>query len=588
MATYSTITCPATDIGSTMRITINKADSSYWHTLSYTFADYSGNITTGTSANTFDWVVPTGFYNAMPNDKTSTGIMTCVTYNSNTEIVGTYEETFTVRCNEEKCRPTLNPTVIDDNYYGTVDLTGDANVIVLNESRVAFTIGAAARNSATIVHQRVENGNQAVATASGTMDKPTSQYFTFVATDSRGFTTTQVVEVPYIPYFQPTAYFSKEFKINNSASGNGTGSAEIKGTFYNGSFGAVQNKLTVDYYIAPSISGGGSATNPITITPTVNGNEFTATFDLSGFEAGKKYTLRVSYDDEVGGHYISSKVTTPIPIFNWGENDFAFGVPVSVDGDVEISNGDVNLTDNIGGIHLVGEGEDDYISLVRGSKTTGKVEVGRNATSLASTVTETIELTSGTDTTLNVGSDLWITAAESIEITNELGDFWANAAEDLVLDAGNGILLSAPTYIQGHRIRRGTWSPKVYGCSRSDYLGRYILLGDVCVVMWYFTGSSTSYQDEFCIYNLPYDADPDYNWPGSGGGNLSGHFVDTNYVFCGYTMHDDGDIYARTAAVGTEDGQNRTSDYAGVNSGRTVYTGGILMYKISAEEEDAL
>ena len=585
MAT-STVYCPTTDIGSTMRIAINKADSSYWHTLSYTFGKYSGNITTGTSATHFDWVVPTGFYTEIPNAKSGTGTITCTTYNSNSQVVGTDTATFTATCNEALCKPTINPTIVDQDGADYAQLTGDSNTIILNLSWVDVTIGATARNSATIVSQKVENGNQAITAASGVIKYPTTPIFTFTVTDSRGFTTVQQVEVPYVPYFKPTVYFSKEFKIVGSTSGNGTGTAEIKGTFYNASFGKTQNKLTLGYYISPAMTGGGTSSNLISITPTINGNEFTASIELSGFEAGKTYELRLRGSDSVSSISEKSKVATPVPIFNWGNQDFSFGVDVDIDGQLDVD--DIVLKNmgrmvvsseegsGSGGIYL---SDGSTVSSILSIKDTGEVSLySRNDGDL------TIKSPNGV-INMEAIEDINITAGEAITVENTVGDIWFSSAEDFTVDAANSIYLRDPTYIQGDHIEMGSWSPKAYSFTRSSYRGRYIRFGDVCIVSWYLYGTASSYSDEFCIYNLPFAPDTSYNWPGSGGGNLSGHYADEGYAFCGYTMHDDGDIYARVAGVATEDGQNRTSDYAGQNSGQKIYSGGTLMYFIDPEED---
>ena len=119
----STVSCSTANIGSNATITINRASSSFTHTLSYTFGSLDGTIVTKTSKTSVPWTIPTTFYARIPNSKSGTGTITCDTYNGSTKI-GTKTCTFTATVSESASKPTLSPTVVDNNST-TIALTGD-------------------------------------------------------------------------------------------------------------------------------------------------------------------------------------------------------------------------------------------------------------------------------------------------------------------------------------------------------------------------------------------------------------------------------------------------------------------------------
>lgn len=596
MATYSTITCPATDIGSTMRIVINKADSSYWHTLSYKFGKYSGNITTGTSATYFDWVVPTGFYTEIPDIKQGSGTITCTTYNSNTQVVGTHTASFIAKCNEEKCKPTLNPTVVSNKTYtwssttattdtlvDTTTITGDVNTFVRYYSNADFTIGAAARNSATIVSQRIECGSQAIVGASGTMERVDNATFTFVVEDSRGFVTKQIIQKNLIEYSKPTVYIS-DLRID----GNGNATLVAKGTFFNGSLGAKNNSFrTVEALIS---KGGINGSKTMTVSTTTSGHTFTVTGTYSGLDYSKAYLFKVRVLDQIALATVKTDETSSTPIFNWGETDFEFNVDLNAEQNLSVGKNITLVSTDI-------QGDADVHNIlfdVEGTTHNIITTSGSGRTTFGDEDVDTYVY--GDDMTVESSNDMSITSGDNMEVTS--GWFLDLLAEKNVnIDSTNGhIAIVAANgsvdigtgsgeyfYINGEPLdfESGTWSPKAYGFTREEYEGNYIRIGEMCIISFFLEGTVKSYDDMFTLYNLPYDSDGSRWW--AGGGNLSGHFVNEGWVFTGWVVEADGDLYARTSAVGTTDGQYRTSSYAGQDSGDTIIASGTIMYRIDPD-----
>ena len=323
-APASSVTCSTADIGSAPTIQISRNSSSYTHTLTYEFGSLSGTIATKTSDTTItNWIFPTSFYTQIPNAKSGTGTITCKTYSGDT-LLGTKTCSFTATTNESLCKPTLSPTVEDSNSIA-IGVTGNKNTLIIYFSDAAITTGAAARNSATLVSQKVTCGSKSITTSSGTIEDVESGTFTFIATDSRGYSTTQTVTKDIINYINPTCNL-----IISNPTTDGSLSFTITGNYYNGSFGAVNNTLSVSYKYK---TGGGNYSDNIEVTNiTLNNNTYTANISLTGLDYKETYTFQAFTIDKIKSVNSAEKVIKTTPVFSWSNSDFEFNVPVKFSG----------------------------------------------------------------------------------------------------------------------------------------------------------------------------------------------------------------------------------------------------------------
>ena len=323
-APASSVTCSTADIGSAPTIQISRNSTSFTHTLTYEFGSLSGTIATKTTSTTItSWKFPTSFYAQIPNAKSGTGTITCNTYNGDT-LLGTKTCSFTATTNESLCKPTLSPTVEDSNS-AAVALTGDANTFIRYISDAAITSGAAARNSATLKSIKVTCGSQSITTSTGTIQKVDSGTFTFTATDSRGYSTTQTIEKTLINYINPTC----NLNISNPTT-DGNLSFTITGNYFNSGFGAVNNTLSVSYKYK---AGSGNYSDNIEVTNiTLNNNTYTANISLTGLDYKETYTFQAFTIDKIKSVNSAEKVIKTTPVFSWSNSDFEFNVPVKFSG----------------------------------------------------------------------------------------------------------------------------------------------------------------------------------------------------------------------------------------------------------------
>lgn len=225
--------------------------------------------------------------------------------------------------------PTLNPTIKD---VGSVSakLTGDANNIVIKGyNSMEVSTGAAARKEATIASQSVTCGSKSIKSASGSLGRVESGTFVFSVTDSRGNTTSRTINKTLIDYVKLTCNLAA-----NKPTADGNMSFTISGNYFNGSFGATNNTLTVQYRYKQN---DGSYSAWTTLTHTISSNKYTATGSLTGLDYQSYYTFQARaldkiYNADTEPAILSEeKRVKTTPVFDWGENDFAFHVPVVLD-----------------------------------------------------------------------------------------------------------------------------------------------------------------------------------------------------------------------------------------------------------------
>ena len=314
----STVSATSAYIGNQTTITINKKSSGFTSTLTYTFGSLSGTIATKTSSSSYKWTIPTSFYAQVTTAKSKSCTITCKTYNGDTSI-GTTSCTFTVNVNESTNKPTLNPTVVDSNST-TVNLTGDSSKFIKYYSNANISIGASAKNSATIKSQKATCGSKSISTSTGTINAIESNKFAFTVTDSRGFVTTQTVTKTMINYVKLTCNIDN---YNSNAEGNI--SFTIKGNYFNGNFGSASNTLTVQYRYKVNDGSFGSWN---TVSYSLSGNTYSTDINLTGLDYQSKYTFEARAIDRLATISSASKDVKTVPVFDWGKGDFKFNVPV--------------------------------------------------------------------------------------------------------------------------------------------------------------------------------------------------------------------------------------------------------------------
>ena len=314
----SKISATDADVGSISSIYIDKADNSFTHTITYSLGSKSGTVVTKTQQSPVPFTVPTSLYSEIPGTE-GTVTLKCITYSGDT-VVGESTTTFKARVNQEDNKPTVSGKLVDSNS-NTLALTGGSStnvILVKNRSTAKITPTATAKNGASIKQITVEGTK--VEGSYIEFKNTTKTSFNIVATDSRGFQDSKTLTpnkiIEYIPLtltakFYRTAATSSEVKL------------DYEGNFFNASFGAKKNKLTLKWEYkeksATKYTTGG------TLTPSISNNKYSGSVSLgTTFDYKKSYDFIIYANDGDGANIkltslnYAQNITRGEPIFDYG------------------------------------------------------------------------------------------------------------------------------------------------------------------------------------------------------------------------------------------------------------------------------
>lgn len=320
IARKSSVTCADGNIGSATTININRASSTFTHTLEYNFLGLTGTIATKTSSTSIGWTIPTSFYAKIPNANSGKGTITCSTYSGNT-LIGT--STCTFNAFVVNSNPTISGTVEDTNT-SAITATGDKNKLIRYISNAKVVITATAKNSATISSVKVVNGSQTKTTSTSTINSVDSDTFNLSCTDSRGLTATKTITKEFIEYIKPvvvSALLSRPTTTSNTIN------ASVQGLCFNGNFGVKTNSFELKWRYKKSTETTWG--NYTTVTATRSGNNFNFSGELgTDFSYTESYNFEFVISDTFISNTHNTTVTRGLPIIDIGEND------VNINGDI--------------------------------------------------------------------------------------------------------------------------------------------------------------------------------------------------------------------------------------------------------------
>ncbi len=310
----SSVTCADGNIESATTININRASSSFTHTVSYNFQGLTGTIATKTGNTSIGWTIPASFYEKIPNAKSGQGTITCQTYNGST-LIGTSTCKFNVFVINSE--PEVSATIVDVNEK-TIALTGDNNNLIKYASNVQVKITATAKNNATISSQKVACGDgKTSSSATSVLEKVESGKFNISATDSRGFNTTITIEKTMVDYIKLAL---TEVTLSRPKTTSNTVNAVIKGNYFNGNFGTASNSLSLKWRYKEQDTEDWN--DYIELTPTIENNTFNIEIELgTEFNYKKAYNFEIVATDKIMLDTSSRNVTAGIPIIDIGKND---------------------------------------------------------------------------------------------------------------------------------------------------------------------------------------------------------------------------------------------------------------------------
>ena len=300
------------------------------YSIEYEFGSLTGvikdNISPTDVPATIKWTIPTSFYNEIPDTTSKTGkLISYYTISGNIKTVNS-TSTFIAKIPDSDV-PTITASVVTTDALSS-QLSGNTSTIINGVSNVKVTMSATPTQGSTMVNQyfyyqrnyypmNIQNTISLTGGYDGVFD--------FGAIDTRSRKRTSRITLTAIDYRTPTIAID-----DVSISTSGVATINITGTWFNGSFGATANTLTVQYrYKSSSSSSWGSWTNISNVTKNSDGT-YSATATISGLSYTDTYNFEARVTDKI--NTVSSKEYTgkSLPVFDWSKDDFNFNVPVSV------------------------------------------------------------------------------------------------------------------------------------------------------------------------------------------------------------------------------------------------------------------
>lgn len=446
--------------------------------------------------------------------------------------------------------PVITGSVVDVNP-DVATLTGSTGKFVRYYSNAQVSASAEAKKGATIDLDTliIRNGSRTSYSNPATFNAIESGEFILSVADSRGISGSTTITVPIVEYVILTCNLERA-ELDTA----GVLTIDCSGNYFNQSFGAVNNTLTVQCRYKPQ---DGSYSSWMNMSVSKYENTYTASMDISGLNYREKYVIQCRAIDKLNEASTPETVVKSLPVFHWSENDFVFEVPVVFNAGA--SGADI----------APGEG-----GTTGGSSSSGIID--GNATIGGDCVINGDLRLKGSG---NYGNTLYFGDGSYAMISEPSDDTLTIKATTLNLN-GNTVNLN------GYPIGYGTWIPTLNNSSAvSSYgvrQGWYSRMGNVITIGWQLKATINSgySSTSLSISGAPFI--PAY--AAFGGGVAHNINVSAGFNFEGWTIDTSGSISARMQPCnGTSAGNLQISStaYYPSGSGNTLTLAGTICYVIN-------
>lgn len=531
----STASITSAYIGDYTTCTISAANSSYTHKVYFTCLGQTTTVGTSLAGGSHRFMIPDSYYNVFGDRESATATGTCETY-SGGSLVGSANFTFTINAlTGSDAAPILDVEAYDTDST-TLNLTGNATTIIPGYSNVYYSISATAQNGASISSYRATIGSSSKTTRTGTFTNAASGTITLSATDSRGNTARETIVLDTIDYIPLTC----NLRSSNLSTG-GSMTITVSGNCFNGSFGDLNNTLTVYYRYKQA---GGTFGSWTTMSASTSGDTYTATKSITGLNPEVDYVFEGRAVDRLSDITSSESNVQNKPVFDWSGTDFNFNVPV------HFSAGATGL---------------------EGSNTGGTTEGG------------TIE------GDVNITGDLTLKGSGNYGNTIYFGDgSYAYIQEDvddeLLLRADAVKLDGKEVFLNSGLLEGGYWTPRLNASAISSYAtqeGWYQVVGDTAVVGFLVTATANSgyHTTPIEILGFPFKTE----FRSCGGGTAYNAYTSAGFSFNAWWMDEQGLITGRMVPSNntTAGNQSITTNCCYPSGGGSLTLSGTICCKIS-------
>lgn len=337
----STFTVPNGTMGASLPITINRASSSFSHTLRYRLGAASGIIAERTDSAILSWVPPMSLCSQIPESESGSCTVTCETYSGNAKIGESSAEI--LLSVPPSVGLTVSPGWAAVGYAHSIPIAGF--VQGYSKAKVTFDrskIGCGNAYGASIAALSFRYGGKTYETVGEVLTSEGEQSLTAVLTDSRGRTVTEALPFTVLGYAAPVLTDAQCFRSDSG--GNPAGSGTFWTAKANVSFSSLggQNTVTLRARIR---TAGGSFGSWVSLTPerpSIN----------AGLQVAATYEVELCASDTVG-NTTSNRFTIPTAAVGMnlrrGNNGAAFGKYAEHENTLELPE---NWNITVGGVNL--------------------------------------------------------------------------------------------------------------------------------------------------------------------------------------------------------------------------------------------
>lgn len=354
-ASVPTLSSNNFEIGTDIAIETNRLSASFTHSIYLNFGTASNVLLASGIIDSYKWQT-TDLFSYLPNANSATGIIKVETYDGLT-LVGNNSILFTANVNVTNSNPDFLNFDYKDVNPTTLALTGNNQTAILGYSNIQGIVTAAnkaeAQNSATMNRYRFTDGTSAVEVPYSentdvnlTLNNVRNATLTMFAIDSRN--NSKAANNSIDPFLLYSDLSLNPITVERSDGGTAHETIlQLDGTFWNHTFGAVTNSLTVVYeYRESGIENW--VTGTATITPVTSTNSFSYLGEINGDLgangfSNKNFDIRVTVADKLSSFTRSTILNSGTPNLAIGSGHrVAIGKPVDnnlPDGSLDVLGG---------------------------------------------------------------------------------------------------------------------------------------------------------------------------------------------------------------------------------------------------------
>lgn len=229
--------------------------------------------------------------------------------------------------------PSLGFSVTDTDTKA-IAATGDSSVIVRYQSDIKVTVNPQAYKMAHVVDYYVAQGNNKISNATTALfNNVQSNVFTVYAKDSRGNVTLQNITLSMVDYFPLTCNLAADTPTTEDKM-----TINLTGKYWSGNFGAQNNTISFEYKYTSNVTGNSiDWTRAPSSSVSINQGNYTTSFVVNVPNHVDTFTVQVRATDRFNVVTSNSVTVKSMPVFDWGQNDFNFNVPVSIQDDLTVN-----------------------------------------------------------------------------------------------------------------------------------------------------------------------------------------------------------------------------------------------------------